>query len=309
MKLRQLEILNAIKEEGTITGAANRLFISQPSLSLAVKELETELGVTLFIRNNQGIEFTSFGDEAYIYSKQILQYIDEIRSIPPDIDSSQAKILILSSNYYHGFTLLTDTISALEQEATGICKYQFANDAEKIAWRLLISNLLNEDVDLAVVKIYNFDFKNKMEQIKNENLVFEKLFVESLVIVGRKDHPLAKKKNSISSLQNYQYISEDLKNNLNFYIELKYGEEFCLSSMTHFESKYGIIKYIHNTDAFSVFSLEEVENAYKVYGIELEVIEIDDFDLRRIVGCLRKNRELNWAESQFTEKLIELKKK
>ncbi len=309
MKLRQLEILNAIKEQGTISGAANQLFIAQPSLSLAVKELEAELGVTLFTRNNHGVEFTAFGEEACIYIEKILQYIDEILAISSDNETVHNKDLYLSSNFYYGFTLLTDVILALEQEKSHNRSFQFANNAERLSWSMIITNLLNDDIDLAVVKINRFDMEERIEQIKTEHLILQELFEEDVYVAARKSHPLAGKWNDISALREYQYVSEDINNKLNDYIKLEYGEEFCLDSMTHLESRYGLMKYLSNTDAITLLSKEEMEDVYRVYEVELDIIPIKNFNLKRVIGCLRRERDLDWAEQEFTEKLLEMKMK
>ena len=128
MKLRQLEILVAVKECGTITGAAEKLYISQPSLSTALKELETELGVVLMQRNNNGVVFTAVGDEVYAYSQRILQNVAEIQQIPSDLETMESRSMSLASNFFSGTNLLVDTILALQHECLHCQKYRFVRD-------------------------------------------------------------------------------------------------------------------------------------------------------------------------------------
>ena len=63
MTLQQLKYMLAVAESGSISEAAKSLFISQPSLSNALKELETEIRRTLFMRTNRGIQLTNDGAE------------------------------------------------------------------------------------------------------------------------------------------------------------------------------------------------------------------------------------------------------
>ncbi len=76
MTLQQLRYLIAIAECGSISGAAHDLFVSQSSLSVALKEIETETGVTVFQRSNRGITITSEGIELLGYARQVVEQAD-----------------------------------------------------------------------------------------------------------------------------------------------------------------------------------------------------------------------------------------
>ena len=81
MTLTQLRYIIAIVDTGSMNEAAKSLFISQPSLSLAVKELEKEIGTRLFKRSNRGVSVTQEGMEFLSYARQVVeQYQEEIRS-------------------------------------------------------------------------------------------------------------------------------------------------------------------------------------------------------------------------------------
>lgn len=73
MTLKQLKYIITVAEIGNITEAAKELFISQPSLTSAIKELENEYQITIFNRSNKGIEVTPFGDEFLGYARQLLE--------------------------------------------------------------------------------------------------------------------------------------------------------------------------------------------------------------------------------------------
>lgn len=76
MRIQQLEYLEKIVEAGSINEAAKRLFLTQPSLSNAVKELENEMGIQIFQRSSGGISLTAEGREFMTYSKQILDQVN-----------------------------------------------------------------------------------------------------------------------------------------------------------------------------------------------------------------------------------------
>ena len=72
MTLQQLKYAVTVAECGTISAAAEKLFISQPSLTTAIRELETEMGVTIFSRTNRGVIVSREGEEFLGYARQIL---------------------------------------------------------------------------------------------------------------------------------------------------------------------------------------------------------------------------------------------
>ena len=73
MTLQQLKYVVEVAERGSITEAAKALFIAQPSLSAAVRELEEEAGITIFLRNSRGILLTQEGVEFLGYARQVVQ--------------------------------------------------------------------------------------------------------------------------------------------------------------------------------------------------------------------------------------------
>ena len=73
MTLQQLQQIITIADSGSMNEAAKKMFISQPSLSAAVKELEKEIGISIFVRSNRGIVITPEGEEFLGYARQIIE--------------------------------------------------------------------------------------------------------------------------------------------------------------------------------------------------------------------------------------------
>ena len=76
MTLQQLTYLVTVAEFGNITDAAERLFLSQPSLSAAIHNLEKEMGVTAFVRSNKGVTVTQEGEELLSFARMLLEQAD-----------------------------------------------------------------------------------------------------------------------------------------------------------------------------------------------------------------------------------------
>ena len=75
MTLRQLRYIDVIAKRGSLTAAAEALFVTQPSLTAALRELEQELGITLFLRSRKGLTLTPAGEEFLGYARQILDQV------------------------------------------------------------------------------------------------------------------------------------------------------------------------------------------------------------------------------------------
>ena len=73
MTLQQLRYVVAVAETGNITEAAKRLFIAQPSLTNAIRELEKEMQITIFHRTNRGVSISNEGDVFLSYARQVLE--------------------------------------------------------------------------------------------------------------------------------------------------------------------------------------------------------------------------------------------
>ena len=73
MTLTQLRYIITVAESKSMNKAAKKLFISQPSLSSAIKELEEEIGIEVFIRNNKGVFTTTEGEEFIGYARQVVE--------------------------------------------------------------------------------------------------------------------------------------------------------------------------------------------------------------------------------------------
>ena len=73
MTLQQLKYVIVIADSGSVNSAAKNLYLSQPSLSSAVRDLEEEIGFELFHRSNRGVTITAEGEEFLNYARQVCQ--------------------------------------------------------------------------------------------------------------------------------------------------------------------------------------------------------------------------------------------
>ena len=100
MTLQQLRYVTTVAETGTISGAAKALFISQPSLTAAIQELEKEMGVTIFLRTNRGVVLSREGDEFLGYARQVLMQA-ELLEQRYGVQSQHRQQFAVSAQHYN----------------------------------------------------------------------------------------------------------------------------------------------------------------------------------------------------------------
>ena len=93
MTLQQLRYATAVADTGTISRAAQQFFIAQPSLTNAIRELEQEVGLTIFHRTNRGVALTPEGEEFLGYARQVLAQMELIEEKLSRLSSGQASVL------------------------------------------------------------------------------------------------------------------------------------------------------------------------------------------------------------------------
>ena len=94
MTLQQLRYVVTIAEIGTISKAAEELFVSQPSLTKALKELEKEMQITIFHRTNKGIIVSGEGDVFLAYARQVLEQADLLKEKFLNVKKQSPRFLV-----------------------------------------------------------------------------------------------------------------------------------------------------------------------------------------------------------------------
>lgn len=92
MNLHQMKYIIEVEKQGSISKASQALFISQPSLSNSIKELEKEIGSTIFLRTKQGISITAKGQQVLKYAKIIVSQIESMYQSLSDTSATSFKM-------------------------------------------------------------------------------------------------------------------------------------------------------------------------------------------------------------------------
>lgn len=177
MDVKQQEYFAAIVEEGSISKAAKKLYISQPTLSQFLSKLENTLGMQLIVRSSTNtLSLTEAGQLFYESSKKILAIRDDFESKLSDLSGSTSANLIIGNNLSNALVMLNDIVSALSNKYPKLkVTFQHGNPYQ------LQEMVLNGELDMGFSS-----YNHKLPQL--EYLDFP---AYEMVIVLHKDHPLA----------------------------------------------------------------------------------------------------------------------
>ncbi len=246
MTLVQLKYIITVAEQGNITRAAKELFLSQPSLTAAIRELENELGIEIFARTNKGVSLTPEGEEFLSYARQVM---DQIQLIEGRYGSN--------APIKHEFCVSTQHYSFAVEAFVELIK-QFGGEQYDFRIRETKTHELIDDVAhlrSAVGVLYLNEFNRAVLQktIKENELTFHSLFVAKPHVFVSAFSPLAKKTVlTLEDLAPYPRLSYEQGEHNSFY----FSEEI-LSTM---ECK----KDIMVSDRATLFNLLIGLNGYTI---------------------------------------------
>lgn len=246
MRIQQLEYLERIVEAGSINEAAKRLFLTQPSLSNAVKELENEMGIQIFQRSSGGISLTAEGREFMTYSKQILDQVNLMNERYKNGQQRKQSFSVSAQHYafvVHAFVELIKSVNANE--------YQFT--LRETETQNIFNDLAQFKSELGILYTNRFNQKIMQRLFKENNLVFTPLFVAKPHIFVSRYNPLTSKSSvNLSDLEDYPYLSYEQGEVNSFY----FSEEI-LSTLSHKKS-------IKVSDRATIFNLMVGLNGYTI---------------------------------------------
>ncbi len=246
MTLQQLRYVVMVAETGTITEAANKLYISQPSLTNAIHELEKEMNLVIFHRTNKGISLSKEGDDFLGYARQVLEQASILEDHYKGNKGGKKQFCVSTQHYSFAVNAFVDLIKQYGQEEYDFSlretqTYEIIEDVAKM--RSEIGLLFLNDFNEAVLR----------KLLKSHDLEFHPLFTARPHVFISSRHPLAKKEVITNKeLEEYPYLSFEQGEHNSFY----FSEEIFSAS----ERK----KNIRVRDRATLFNLLIGLNGYTV---------------------------------------------
>ena len=218
MTLQQLQYAVTVASVGTITEAAERLYITQPSLTTAIRELEKEMNLTIFIRSNRGVAVSKEGEVFLGYARQILEQTELLKEKYTNERQWGRNFCVSTQHYSFAVNAFVELIQKYAGE-----EYDF-NLRETQTYEII------EDVALmkSELGILYLDEENQSvitKTLREKELIFTPLFDAKPHVFISSEHPLAAKKTvDWDDLEPYPYLSfEQGEHNSFYYAEERYS--------------------------------------------------------------------------------------
>ena len=201
MTLQQLKYVVMVAKKGTISEAAQSLFISQPSLTNAIKELEKELQITIFNRTNKGIYISKEGEEFLGYARQVLEQTNLLEERYLKSTPVKRNFCVSTQHYSFAINAFVDFIQEYGRE-----EYDFS--LRETTTHEIIEDVTRLKSEIGILYLNEFNETILMKLIRENNLKFEELFQAKPHIFISSHNPLAKKnKVTLEDLEPYPYLS------------------------------------------------------------------------------------------------------
>lgn len=202
MNLVYLKYAVEIARVGSINKAAEKLYVAQPNLSRAIKELEKELGIAIFDRNSKGMVLTPEGERFIQCGKKLLRQIDEVEGMFREEQTKKTTFSISVPRAGYISHAMTEFSLRLAGERQCEIFYKETNAARAV------NNILRADYKLGIVRYashYDRYFKDMLEQ---KNLAYDLITEFSYVLAMNRDCPLAElDKIGYADLEDYVEIA------------------------------------------------------------------------------------------------------
>ena len=260
MTIQQLNYVITISEKGSLNKAAEVLFVTQPSLTSAVRELEKELGITLFNRGGKGVTLTNDGAEFIQYARQVVTQYDRLLEKYGKGGNLRKKFGISCQHYSFAVKSFVEMVKQFDTD-----EYEFAIRESKT--RDVIEDVTTGKSEVGILYLSDFNRKAIGKFLKGSQLEFHPLIKCEPYVYLWKGHPLAGQKSiRLEELRDYPCLSFEQGPSGAFY----FAEEIL--------STYDYIRTIKATDRATMLNLMVGLNGYTLCsGIICEELNGPDY--------------------------------
>ena len=215
MTLQKLNYVITISECGSLNKAAEILYVAQPSLTGAVKELEKELGITIFNRSGRGVTLTNDGTEFLLYARQVYAQYKELLEKYGKAGNLKKKFGVSTQHYSFAVKAFVEMVKTFDTS-----KYEFAIRETKT--KEVIDDVSTMRSEIGILYLSDFNRKALLKILSSQQLEFHSIIHCKPYVYLWKGHPLAKQKSiTLPELQQYPCLSFEQGESSSFY----YAEE------------------------------------------------------------------------------------
>ena len=260
MTLQQLRYVIEVAKTGSMNVAAKQLFVSQPSLSMAIRDLENDVHISIFERTTKGVVITAEGEEFLGYARQIINQVELLEDKYIEAGQIKKKFGVSAQHYSFAVKAFVEMVKGFDMD-----KYEFA--IREARTYDVIHDVVTGKSEIGILYTNEFNEKVLNKIFKDNQLEFIHLFTCQGYAYLWKNHPLAGKKViALEELQDYPCLSFEQGDNNSFY----FAEEIL--------STYDFKKTIKSNDRATNLNLMVGLNAFTLCsGIICEELNGSDY--------------------------------
>jgi DNA-binding transcriptional LysR family regulator len=263
--IRQLQIFESVAQHLSYTRAAELLFLTQPAVSMQIKQLESEVGIPLFERMGKSLFLTEAGDELLVYARNISQQLGEVAEVLDELKGSQRGRLNIA-------IATTATSFALKLLGEFYKRFPSANITLDVTNRASLLNHLDENtVDMVIMG----------QPPEGLDVEAESFMDNPLVVVAPKAHELvAKKKIPLKIVQQETFIMREQGSGTRIAMERFFEKSgYSISSVMEMSSNEAINEAVEAGLGLGIVSKDTLE--VKLNLGQLKILDVESFPIMR----------------------------
>ena len=223
LTIQQLRYAVGIANTGSFNKAAEALFISQPSLTMAVQDLEKQIGITVFNRSNRGVTLTPEGEEFIARANELLNHFKSVVARYDEESQKKKRFAVSTQHYSFAVKSFTNMVKKFN-----IDDYDFALRETKT--KEVIDDVTSLRSEIGIIYLSDFNRKYLTYLLKEHDLVFQKLVICNAYAYMWKSNPLASKPYvTLEDLSQYPCLSFEQGESGNYY----FAEEILSTNEYH----------------------------------------------------------------------------
>ena len=265
MTLQQLKYVTTIANIGSISEAAKRLFVSQPSLTKAIKELEKEMGITIFDRTNKGITVSKEGERFLGYARQVLEQAALLEEQYKSQSGGKKQFSVSTQHYSFAVNAFVELL-----KGAGIDQYDVS--LRETQTYEIIDDVAHMKSEIGLLFYNDFNRPVLEKLIHTNELTFTELFTAHPHILIGKNHPLANKDVvSMDELENYPYISFEQGDHNSFYFSEEIFSTVVRPKHIRVRDRASLFSLLLGLDGYTVSSgvIDEEVNGENIISVPL----------------------------------------
>ena len=299
MTILQLKYVIALASARSMREAASRLYISQPALSSTIRELEEELNIKIFERNNKGVSITAEGLDFLTYAKQAVSQYEVIEDRYIDKWKDKKRFSVSMQHYVFGLHAFINTIKQYDSK-----KYSYAVNETKTDD--VLRDVGNMKSEIGIISYSEGNEKLIKKLFREYQLDFTPIMTRNTYAYMWKTHPLANRSEiSLAELDEYPCISFDQNSESEYYLTEEALSDYDFGKLIKSNDRATTAELMASLDGYSIGTGNMTESI--ALRDDFVCVKLKEEDPLTIGYIVRSNHEISDIGKTYIEELLKYK--